>query len=100
MIDRRACARPCRAICGTRLGLQLLLFVSLAVVAVAQPTTPDTSYEKPAPRLDVRPLVFGGLLSPALTTHSTSFTVKAGSDECGVYESATRFKFNFDAFAT
>lgn len=79
--------------------IKLLLFVALTAIASAQPTIQDSLVEKPAPRLDVRPLVFGALFTPSSTLHSASFSVKAGSDDCGIYESATQTAFAIDAFA-
>ncbi|MBC8145934.1 MAG: hypothetical protein H7X80_10140, partial [bacterium] len=76
-----------------------MLLAALTACAAAQPTIRDTSYAKPAPQLDVRPLVFGALFSPTFAQHVTSFTVKSESEDCGTYGSASQFAINVDAFA-
>jgi outer membrane protein OmpA-like peptidoglycan-associated protein len=76
-----------------------MLLASLATVAVAQPTTTDSHPEKPAPPREIRPLVFGASLYPALTSHAVSFTVRSGGPDCGAYDGASNFTLAPDLFA-
>jgi outer membrane protein OmpA-like peptidoglycan-associated protein len=92
MINRRFCARLPHA-CSI-----LMLLASLATVAVAQPTSPDTHPEKPAPVREIRPLVFGASLFPRSTSTLASFTVDASSDACGVYDGSARFAVEPEIF--
>src|SRR5688500_9457288 len=97
MIHRRFRERHASLRCRRRPVRLLLLLAAISATAVAQPTS--ETIEKPAPEWEIRPLVFGVLLSPGSILHETSFSVLPGSDACGSYQSASTFALSPDVFA-